>query len=235
MGIDAKRFINPLPPDFICPICNDVFDVPVQCKDEHIFCKECISKWLLTIDRCPLDQNTICRTELIRAPRVVRNLLDSLVLRCDFSEHGCHTTSTLELMEKHEKTCKFRELGLFHEQMKELIIDMSTMGNNARLVDDALTETKQKLATATIAIDDLQVQLDNNNSKIVQLQTEFEKFKETSDAKLEMLNTELKKCQNVIAEERKCSQASASRTKHIAEITLEIAASLAKLANKLNE
>lgn len=249
MGIDTKRFVNPLPPDFICPICNDVFDAPVQCPEEHIFCNECISKWMLKINRCPLDQKTLSSTELTPSPRVLRNLIDNLEIRCKFSEYGCHNITTLESMERHAAACEFRsvmerrteELNLLREQINELMNDVTAMRNNATLLNDDLMdliEANQKLETATVAIDDLQTQIDSKNCQLSQLETKFDKLEATNKAELEKQGLELTKIYKLIGNLSASHQSFVNREsanrKQIAEVTEEITVSLAKLTTLNN-
>lgn len=250
MGIDTKRFVNPLPQDFICPICNDVYDAPVQCPDEHIFCSDCIFKWNLKINRCPLDQKSLLFTELTPTPRVLRNLLDDLELRCEFSEYGCHTITTLESMKSHVMNCKFRsimerrtvELKLLQVQNKELMDNVATMDSKTKLLNEALIETNSKLETATVAIDELQTQVVDRNCKLAQLEAKLENLEVTNKAQLNKFELELTVIHKLVGYLRASHQgivnsesASASRRQHIAEITGKIAISLDKLTSKLNE
>lgn len=250
MGIDSKRFVNPLPQDLICPICHDVFDDPVQCPEEHIFCRDCISKWMMKINRCPLDQKSLSFIELTPSARVLRNLIGSLELRCEFMEYGCNSTTTLESMKIHLLTCKFRsvmerrteEINLLQQQIEELINDVTTMGKNNHLLNEALSETNAKLETAILAIDDLQIQVDNKDGKLAQLETKLQKLEQSNEVKLKKFNSEFSRIHNVlgnlVANQRIIMDrefANASSKKDISEATQEVTASLAKLISKLNE
>ncbi len=42
-----------------CPICYDNFDKGIKLHCGHMFCKECISKWLLNNSNCPYCKSSI--------------------------------------------------------------------------------------------------------------------------------------------------------------------------------
>lgn len=108
MGIDCKRFVQPVNRDFICSICEDVFENPVERRScEHIFCHECITRWLSYNSICPIDRERVTGLELQEVPRVFKSLLGSLQIRCMFSEIGCSQILELGLLSAHETECPF--------------------------------------------------------------------------------------------------------------------------------
>ena len=109
MGIDCKRFVlQPVNRDFICTICEDVFENPIERRScEHIFCHECITRWLLYNPICPIDRERLTPLELQEVPRVFKSLLGSLQIRCSFAGIGCSQVLELELLSAHETECPF--------------------------------------------------------------------------------------------------------------------------------
>lgn len=109
MGIDCKRFtIQPVNKDFVCSICEDVFENPVERKAcQHIYCHECITRWLLYNPTCPIDRQRLTHIELEDVPRVFKSLLGSLQLRCSFAEKGCSQSVSLESATSHENECPY--------------------------------------------------------------------------------------------------------------------------------
>ena len=52
MGIDPDLAVNDLDGEFHCLICYYILQNPVEIRDcEHMFCKECIGKWIQERDQ----------------------------------------------------------------------------------------------------------------------------------------------------------------------------------------
>lgn len=86
MGYDFGRFTAEIDEDFHCVICTMVLENPVQSPCEHIFCNDCVVKWLLVKESCPVDQRLLRVGDLKSVPRYFRNLLDKMEIRCDYGK-----------------------------------------------------------------------------------------------------------------------------------------------------
>lgn len=98
------RFVLP-PQELICPICKEVLYKPIQCPCEHHFCCDCIAEWLFNTGNsssCPLCKTPVTATNLSKVPRLVLNLLSSLLVSCS----SCKTNVRLDCIDEHEKNCK---------------------------------------------------------------------------------------------------------------------------------
>ena len=52
MGIDSELMDAKVDEEFICSICTEILENPVEIKDcEHIFCDECIRPWIQERDQ----------------------------------------------------------------------------------------------------------------------------------------------------------------------------------------
>ena len=108
MGYDPSRFDGSVDDELKCPICCFVLQDAVQAPDcEHTFCQECINEWLSRQHNCPVDRRTLTRGSLKPAPRVLRNFLAKLDIKCDFASGGCPAVVKLELLQSHTDTCDF--------------------------------------------------------------------------------------------------------------------------------
>lgn len=109
MGISTDLFTGPINPEFICSICQDVFDEPVSLVEcEHLFCKSCISSVRKNEDGqilCPL-----CKVEIHKEPkqphRFMLNLWKELKLKCKWHKEGCQKELTVEENSKHTEECE---------------------------------------------------------------------------------------------------------------------------------
>jgi hypothetical protein len=70
-------------PELICIICNKPLSDPSCTPCDHIFCQQCITKWLETDDpTCATCREPVVITDLKPASRIVRNMLDHLRIIC---------------------------------------------------------------------------------------------------------------------------------------------------------
>jgi len=108
MGYDPSRFNGPVDDELKCPICCFVLQDAVQAPDcEHTFCDGCITEWLTRQSNCPVDRSPLTKQVLKPAPRVLRNLLAKLDIKCDFASGGCPAIVKLELLQSHMDSCDF--------------------------------------------------------------------------------------------------------------------------------
>lgn len=106
MGYDLDRFTGDIDEELKCPICCGVLEDPVQgSKCEHAYCKKCIIEWMKTSESCPVDRQSLKVSQLQPIPRIVRNLLNHLLIKCDFVTHGCREVISLEELTNHRSIC----------------------------------------------------------------------------------------------------------------------------------
>lgn len=110
MGFDITQFLESekIKSDLICSICSDVLKAPVIIDGcEHVFCRECLEKWMDSNEICPLDRNSTPKGRIRSAPRIYCNLIDELLVHCQNASKGCEETSTFGRKEFHLKECLF--------------------------------------------------------------------------------------------------------------------------------
>lgn len=108
MGYDPVRFDCCVDDELKCPICCFVLQDAVQAPTcEHTFCQDCINEWLSRQSNCPVDRQPLTRLDLKPAPRVLRNFLAKLDIKCDFASGGCPAVVKLELLQAHMDSCDF--------------------------------------------------------------------------------------------------------------------------------
>ena len=95
--------------NFTCIICLEVLQEPVQCvKNEHYFCKKCITKHLKRSQTCPLCQDNLTYETLRPIPRAVANILEQFQSqRCKYASRGCTSAVRREALSSHHEECDF--------------------------------------------------------------------------------------------------------------------------------
>lgn len=122
--------------NFSCGICWRVLHDPVQCRNEHYFCRSCIKRRLESFDSCPScpDQMTV---DSLRPPcRIVTNVVSKMNKpRCRHVSQSCEDVNVEELL-PHERIYIFG--GYFDDKVGKSveIFDWST--KKWTLVEDCL-------------------------------------------------------------------------------------------------
>ena len=107
-GYEEERFENKVDIKLQCSICLKVLKDPVQCPNEHYFCRSCIQKCLReNSETCPMCQHHLTEETLTKPPRILTELLQSLMIRCDHENRGCRELVKLEFLERHVSSCGY--------------------------------------------------------------------------------------------------------------------------------
>ncbi len=107
-GYDETRFAITVNQNFLCLICFNVLKDPVLCsKNQHCFCRGCITKHLENSQRCPTCGDDLTVETLAEPQRMVKDYLNELPTRCVFIDRGCQEIVQLQHLDRHEATCGF--------------------------------------------------------------------------------------------------------------------------------
>ncbi|XP_046841383.1 kelch-like protein 4 isoform X2 [Xenia sp. Carnegie-2017] len=106
-GYEQERFLDKVHPRFECPICFKIIKDPLQCPNQHHFCRSCIEKCLLSSNKCPQCNCPITSETLQDVPRIVTEMLEDHDIRCKNVNRGCPEIMKLQFLERHEKNCGY--------------------------------------------------------------------------------------------------------------------------------
>ena len=107
-GYEEDRFENKVDIKLQCSVCLKVFKDPVQCPNEHYFCRSCIQRNLRhNAETCPVCQHPLTEETLTKPPRILTELLESLMIRCDYENRGCRELIKLEFLDRHVRSCGY--------------------------------------------------------------------------------------------------------------------------------
>ncbi|XP_070548414.1 uncharacterized protein [Ptychodera flava] len=102
ISLHPEIFEDTISSEFLCPICKEVLDAPVQIVCGHVFCGECLCEWVLaatTVINCP-----ICRFEMKSSSCIIKvaipftTCLGEKLLTCK----SCQDTLPLSQLKSHE-------------------------------------------------------------------------------------------------------------------------------------
>ncbi|XP_059835548.1 RING finger protein 151 isoform X2 [Hypanus sabinus] len=105
-GYDIELFVNAPDPEFICTICHGVLKGPVELSCQHVFCKGCISSWLVRKKVKGVTRSVI---------PMIHNMIGRLIMKCENKIYGCRYTFPLEQYEKHKAACEYRIVSCRYE------------------------------------------------------------------------------------------------------------------------
>ena len=107
-GYDQERFVTTISRNFLCLICFNVLKDPVLCpKNQHCFCRGCITKHLENSRKCPTCADELTEETLTETPRMVKDYLNELNIRCVYHDRGCEEIVQLQHLDQHEDSCGF--------------------------------------------------------------------------------------------------------------------------------
>ena len=106
-GYDHRRFESAVPDNFRCAICLNVLKQPMQCvRNEHSFCKPCITRYLEEFQRCPTCMEPLT-LQTLRPSRIITGLVSEMKIKCDNVERGCPEIIKFNALKDHVKDCGF--------------------------------------------------------------------------------------------------------------------------------
>ena len=107
-GYEEERFKDKVDIKLQCSVCLKVLKDPVQCPNEHYFCRSCIQKSLReNSEACPMCQHHLTEETLTKPPRILTELLEGLEIRCDHDNRGCREFIKLEFLDQHVDSCGY--------------------------------------------------------------------------------------------------------------------------------
>ena len=107
-GYEEERFKDKVDIKLQCSVCLKVLKDPVQCPNEHYFCRSCIQRSLReNSEACPMCQHHLTEETLTKPPRILMDFLQHLEIRCDHENRGCQELIKLEFLDQHVDSCGY--------------------------------------------------------------------------------------------------------------------------------
>ena len=96
-----------IPEEYFCPICRSLLWKAHSCgRCQHLFCEECIHRWLTVENRCPFRCDPY---EDRRCPPSMHSLLSHVKIHCENHSLGCEEICSYDQLEQHQTVqCQFR-------------------------------------------------------------------------------------------------------------------------------
>ena len=110
MGYDLNRLIdsNTIDEQFLCPICCGIIEKPkllLECQ--HIFCEDCITKWVSLKHNCPINGCSAQDLSLSDVSPEYEQNYRRIQLKCKNSIRGCPVLILINQENDHDNQCEF--------------------------------------------------------------------------------------------------------------------------------
>ena len=201
-GYDEERFVATISRNFLCLICFNVLKDPVLCpRNQHCFCRGCITKHLENSQRCPTCADELTEETLTEPPRMVRDYLNELNIRCVYHDRGCEEIVQLQHLDQHEDLCGFTPAVCTNPgcgvtlNMRDLTIHESELCEYRKLKCHScgeMTKTLADMEKRMARIDTNQANVEKNmEKKFANLETQIKNTNTTTQNSMAILETKL--------------------------------------------
>ena len=195
LGYDDERFESIVDQNFHCLIYYNVLKDPVMCRrNGHCFCRGCVTEHLRrNADKCPTCADELTVETLQDAPRIVKNYLNELKIRCDHYDRGCRELVQLQNLQRHVAECGFSPVVCQNQGCGETISKRDRTYHESELCQfrklqcHNCGEISTMMASMETKLANNNAELKNMNTKIANITTRIAH----ADTKLENLNTKM--------------------------------------------
>ena len=206
-GYDEERFVTTVNRNFLCLICFNVLKDPVLCpKNQHCFCRGCITKHLENSRRCPTCADELTEETLTVPSRMVRDYLDELNIHCVYHDRGCQEIVQLQHLDQHEDSCGFTPAVCRNEgcgvslNKRDLIHHESELCEYRKLKCHSCGEMTKTLADMEKRMAQLQANQVNLKKDMEIKLLKLEKNTTDIEETLEVVNNEVKELKTALVE-----------------------------------
>ncbi|CAB4004903.1 RING finger 151-like [Paramuricea clavata] len=201
LGYDDERFESIVNQNFHCLICYNVLKDPVMCRrNEHYFCRGCITEHIRRNSHtCPTCADELSVETLQDVPRIVKNYLNELSIRCDHYDRGCRELVQLQNLKRHVAECGFTPVVCGNQGCGETISKRDRTYHESELcqfrklkchncgeISTMMAGMKTEIANINTNQADTRTKLANTNTSIANMDTKM------ADINTKMANTDTK-------------------------------------------
>ena len=198
-GYDEERFVTTINRNFLCLICFNVLKDPVLCpRNQHCFCRGCITKHLENSRRCPTCADELTEETLAEPQRMIKDYLSELNIRCVYHDRGCQEIVQLQHLDQHEDSCGFTPAVCTNQgcgvtlNKRDLIHHESELCEYRKLKCHSCGEITKTLAD----VEKRMARMETNQAKVERnIKTSLEKstadLKTDIERKVEVVNNEV--------------------------------------------
>ena len=202
-GYYEERFVTTISRNFLCLICFNVLKDPVLCaRNQHCFCRGCITKHLENSRRCPTCADELTEETLTEPPRMVKDYLNELNIRCIYHDRGCEEIVQLQHLDQHEVSCGFTPAVCKNQDCGAILNKQDLINHESELCEyrklkchscGEMTKTLADMEKRTTRIETNQANGQKKmETKLVNLETKLTNLEKKMETHMKNTNTTIK-------------------------------------------
>ena len=202
-GYDEERFATTVNRNFLCLICFNVLKDRVLCpRNQHCFCRSCITKHLENSRRCPTCADELTVETLAEPNRMVKDYLSELNIHCIYNNRGCQEILQLQHLDNHEATCGFTPAVCTNQgcgatlNQRDLIHHQSELCEFRKLKCHSCGEMEKRIAN----VEKNMATNETMETKMANLEKNMERNAADMEGKLEAVNNEVRGLKTALIE-----------------------------------
>ena len=190
-GYDEERFVSKINRNFICQMCSNVVRDPVLCqRNQHCFCRSCITRHLANAQRCPTCDDELTEQNLIEVPKMIQNILNELKIRCIYTTRGCLEILELQHLEQHEDKCGFTPAVCTNQGCGTTVNKRDLIHHESEVCEFRKLKC-HSCGEMTKTLEHMEKRITNVEEKLVNIETELTDIQKNMDSKLETVNNDV--------------------------------------------
>ena len=204
-GYDEKRFVTAVNRNFLCLICRNVLKDPVLCpRNQHCFCRGCITKDFEISQRCPTCNDELTEKTLTELPKMVKDLINELNIHCVQHNRGCQEILQLQHLDSHEATCGYTPVVCTNQgcgetlNQRDIIHHESEVCEFRKLKCQSCKETTKTLVNVEDTIASVEKDITGMETQMTNLRTNIKKNTGNMEKKLDAVNNDVKGFQTAL-------------------------------------
>ena len=204
-GYDEKRFVTAVNRNFLCLICFNVLKDPVLCpRNEHCFCRGCITKHLENSQRCPTCNDELTEETLTKPSRMVKEYLNELNIHCVYHNRGCQEILQLQHLDNHEATCGFTPAVCTNQSCGETLNQRDIIHHESEICEfrklkcHSCEETTKTLVDMGERIANVKETICDVEKNVTTIEAKLTNMEENMERKLDAVNNDVRGLQTAM-------------------------------------
>ena len=204
-GYDQERFVTKVNQNFLCLICSNVPKDPVLCpRNQHCFCRGCITKHLGNSQKCPTCNDELTEKTLTELPKMVKDIINELNIHCVYQNRGCQEILQLQHLDGHETTCGYTPAVCTNQgcgetlNQQDIIHHESAVCEFRKLKCHSCEETKTTLVNVEERIANVEKNVTAMEAQMKNLEENIEKNTKNMEGKLDAVNNDVRGLQTTL-------------------------------------